>query len=146
MKWVTPFLLLLALAHVLFGFYGLYSPDGMAGITGLEMATTGARGEMRAIIGGLMAALGIAILRGSMGGKTGRQWLWAVAAAYVGLACGRLVSLGMDGMSAHTLLAGLLEGVLATVLFWLGMEVGSDAPAPAPRRTPPPSSPKSSSV
>jgi hypothetical protein len=130
MKWLTPLLLLLALAHILAGLYGLYAPDTLAPSLGLDMTTVGGRGEMRAIFGGLIAALGVMILRGSMGGPTGRQWLWAVATAYVGLAAGRLVSLGMDGMSAHTLFAGLLEGGLAVVMFWSGGAVGAK-PVPA---------------
>jgi hypothetical protein len=139
MKWITPVLLLLALAHILWGFYGFYAPDAMAQLVGFEMTTTGARGEMRAVFGGLVGALGVAILRGSIGGKGRRQWLWAVATAYVGLACGRLISLGMDGMSAHTLFAGLFEVGLAILLFWIGMEVGNDA-QPVPMATTPPRS------
>ncbi len=129
MKWITPLLLLLALGHVLLGLYGLYSPDSIAALAGLEVTTAGGRGEMRAVFGGLIIAMGVGILRGSMGGPTGRQWLWAVGTAYVGLAAGRVVSLGMDGASAHTVFAGLLEGMLAVVFFWTGGAVGSTTPA-----------------
>lgn len=131
MKWITPLLLLLALGHVLLGLYGLYAPGSVAPMLGLEAVTAGGSGELRAVFGGLIAAMGVAILRGSLGGSAGRQWLWAIATGYVGLAAGRLVSLGMDGMAAHTLFAFLLEVGLAIVLFWTGMEVASAPAAPA---------------
>jgi hypothetical protein len=123
MKSLGPVLLVVAAAHVLFGLYGLYSPQTLAPWAGLELTTPGAHGEIRAIFGGLIIAMGVAIGRGAVGGAGGRHWLWAIAAMYVGLVAGRVVSLGVDGFSMHTLIAGLFEGGLSAFLFWAGTEM-----------------------
>ncbi len=129
MKWLVPTLLALAAAHVVFG---LYSPETLAPWAGLELTTPGAHGEIRAIFGGLIIALGIAIARGALGGAAGRHWLWAVAGMYLGLVAGRLVSLGVDGFSMHTLAAGIFEGAVAGLLFWAGSEAPTAATAASP--------------
>ena len=81
---------------------------------------------------GMVTAMGVAVLRGSLGGAASRQWLWAVATLYVGLAAGRIVSLGLDGLTAHTLFGGVLEVGLAVILYWCGMELGNAGAGASP--------------
>jgi hypothetical protein len=138
MNWMKPLLLLVALGHMILGLYGLYAPDSVAPMLGLETVTAGGRGELRAVFGGMVTAMGVAVLRGSMGGAASRQWLWTVATLYVGLAAGRVVSLGLDGLTAHTLFGGILEGGLAVVLYWCGMELGAARPSAGPSDPPVP--------
>ncbi len=83
---------------------------------------------MRAAFGGLIMAMGVILIRGTFGGAGGRQWLLAASVAYGGLFIGRVVSLGTDGVWAHTLLSGLIEGAMAAVLVYAGFELGKPAP------------------
>ena len=123
MNWLRTVLLVLALAHLSFGLYGLYAPEQMAQVADLEMRSIGATGEIRSIYGGLMVAFGLAILRGSMGGRVAAAWLRVVALGYTGIAVGRLVSLALDGVSGYTIFAGAFELALAAILGWSATEV-----------------------
>lgn len=129
MKWLKPLLLVAALGHILIGLYFLYAVDVVARLVGFDLLNTGSRGELRALAGGLVVALGAMILRGAIGGRFGRQWLYAAGLIYTGFLAGRVVSLGMDGLAAHTVFAGLFEAALAVLLFWSGAEVGRAAVA-----------------
>ncbi len=124
MKWLKPLLFAAGIGHVVLGLYFLYEVDAVARLLGFDLLNTGARGELRALAGGLVVALGAAVLRGAIGGRFGRQWLYAVGVIYSGLLAGRVVSLGMDGLAAHTLFAGLFEAALAVLFFWSGAEIG----------------------
>ncbi len=124
MKWLKPLLFAAGIGHVVLGLYFLYEVDAVARLLGFDLLNTGARGELRALAGGLVVALGAAVLRGAIGGRFGRQWLYAVGGIYSGLLAGRVVSLGMDGLAAHTLFAGLFEAALAVLFFWSGAEIG----------------------
>ncbi len=77
MKWLKPLLAVVAIGHIVLGLYFLYAVDVVAGVFGFELLNTGARGELRALVGGLGVALGALILRGALGGRFGRQWLYA---------------------------------------------------------------------
>ncbi len=123
MKWLKPLLLLAALGHIAVGLYFLYAVDAAARLVGFDLLNTGSRGELRALAGGLVVAIGAMILRGVFGGRFGRQWLYAAGIIYTGLLAGRVVSLGMDGLAAHTVFAGLFEAALAVLFFWSGAEV-----------------------
>ncbi len=127
MKWLKPLLLVAALAHIVIGLYFLYAVDVVAGVFGFELLNTGARGELRALGGGLGVALGALILRGAIGGRFGRQWLYAAGVIYTGLLTARIVSLSMDGLAAHTIFAGLYEAAMAVLFFWAGAEIGRSA-------------------
>ena len=127
MSTLKTIVLILALGHVIFGLYGLYAPEAVGAIVSLQPTTGGAVGELRAIFGGLIVATGVALLRGALGGSQGKQWLLAVAVAYAGLFVGRVVSIGMDGRWAHTLLAGLVEAAIAGFLVYAAWELGKPA-------------------
>ncbi len=127
MKWLKPLLLLAALGHIAVGLYFLYAVDAVARLVGFDLLNTGSRGELRSMEGGLVVAIGAMILRGAFGGRFGRQWLYAAGIIYTGLLAGRVVSLGMDGLAAHTVFAGLFEAALVVLFFWSGAEVGRSA-------------------
>jgi hypothetical protein len=123
MNWLRTVLLVVALAHLSFGLYGLYAPNQMAQVADLEMRSIGAVGEIRGIYGGLMVAFGLAVLRGSMGGRVAAAWLRVIALGYAGIVLGRLASLALDGLSGYTIFAGAFELVLAAFLGWSATEV-----------------------
>lgn len=116
--WLKYALLVIGVVHLIFGIFALYAPAQVAGAVGLAAVSPGGLGELRAAYGGLVAAVGILVLRGSMGGSAGKQWLLAVAVLFSGLAAGRIVSLAGDGMSFQTLLSLVVEGGLAAFLFY----------------------------
>jgi len=158
MKWLKPLLLVAALGHIMIGLYFLYAVEVAARLVGFDLLTTGSRGLLRGLAGGLVVALGAMILRGAVGGRFGRQWLYAAGLIYTGFLAGRVVSVGMDGLAAHTVFVGLFEAALAVLFFWSGAEMGrpavtaADAPEPGgsgePMVTPPsrPPSPQSGSL
>lgn len=116
--WLKYALLVIGIAHLIFGVFALYAPGQVAGMIGLDMETAGGRGEVRALYGGLVCAVGVAILRGAMAGPSAKQWLLVIAVLYSGLAVGRIVSLAGDGVAFHTLGALAVEGGLAAFLFY----------------------------
>lgn len=123
MNWLKMLLLLLAVGHLLVGAYALTQPQAVAEVMSLQATTPGAVGELRAVFGGLFIALGLMILRGALGGDRGRQWLLAVSLTYLGLVLGRIVSLLMEGVSAHTLTLGALEAGLGVLLFYAAIDI-----------------------
>lgn len=129
MNWVKTLLLVMAVLHVLFGVYGLYQPSQMAQIAELEAPTPAARGEIRAVYGGLFIAFGLILLRGALGGPIAAAWVRAVSLAYAGLFVGRVVSVAVDGPSGYTLFAGAFEIGLAGFFAWVASELRAPAPA-----------------
>lgn len=117
----------LGVLHLIFGGYALFAPASVASFMGFELQGAGAVGEVRAIFGGLVFAIGLAILRGAAGGVRGRQWLFAVALGYAGLFAGRVVSLAGDGPTAHTLLSMAVEGAFAGFLLFAAGQLGASA-------------------
>jgi hypothetical protein len=71
MKWLKPLLLVAALGHIVIGLYFLYAVEMAAPLVGFDLLTTGSRGELRRLAGGLVVALGAMILRGAVGGRFG---------------------------------------------------------------------------
>ncbi len=143
MNWLRTLLLLVALAHVALGAVGLYVPERVAAFIGLDPLTRGALGEVRAVYGGMLAALGLVLVRAALGNAArARPWLLAAAFAYGGLVLGRFVSLGVDGFSLYTLVGGMVEVTVLGVLLFAAAELGEDgsratasqrAPLPATR-------------
>lgn len=133
-------LAVLAVAHIGFGIWALGAPQQVAAMAELQPLTAGAMGELRAVYGGLIIAMGAAIARGAMGGANAGVWLTVVALAYGGLASGRLVSLLADGASGYTLLAMGLETLLAAFVAWTAW-LARLAARVEPRPTNPPAAP-----
>ncbi|HVS13836.1 MAG TPA: hypothetical protein VMV46_07930 [Thermoanaerobaculia bacterium] len=70
------FLWLLAAFDVLYGLFALAAPVRAAGQVGLELATVGAHGEIRAIYGGMMVAMGVVTAGALVLGR--HDWLVAL--------------------------------------------------------------------
>lgn len=117
-------LAVVALVHIGFGLWGMSAPDRVAAMFELQPLTSGALGEIRAVYGGLVVALGVAIGRGAFGGTGARPWLMVAALAYAGLVAGRIVSLALDGASAYTVLALGVEALMAAFLSWASTQGG----------------------
>lgn len=128
--WLKYTLLALGVGHLIFGVYALSAPLQVAGLLSLSPATPGASGEIRAVFGGLAAAMGVAILRGARRGPAGRQWLLLLALAFAGLVLGRVASLAGDGFALHTVLSMILEGGIAAILLYAAGEAGGAGGAP----------------
>lgn len=129
--------LLIAAAAVAFGAFGLMSPERVGELVGFTLLDNGARGEVRAVYGGMTLAIAFILVWGSLRGRKGRPWLLAVAIAFTGLAAGRLASLMLDGPAGYTVLSGLLEAAIAGFLAYAAFELGRERPlAPEATATP----------
>lgn len=125
-------LAVLAVGHMGFGVWALAAPDRVAAMVEMSLRTAGATGEVRAVYGGLMLALGLALARGAMGGARAGSWLSVVALGYGGLVLGRAVSLATDGASGYTLLAMAFEALVGAFVGWTATQAGRPArPEPA---------------
>lgn len=135
--WSRILVNLLAVACLAYGVYGLLSPEAAAALVSLEPTAVEGTGEIRAVYGGLMIAMGLLLFRGGLGGERARPWLIAVGVGSAGLFLGRLVSLFQDGVTGYTLLAAVLEGGIAGLLFVAASEART-SPEPASRTVPGP--------
>lgn len=117
---------LLAAVNLLFGVIALTSPGRVARFIGLETTSASARGELRAVFGGLVIALAVLMVV-ALRRDDGPAILRTVAVIFAGLAAGRVVSLAADGVNAYTAIALLLEGGTAALLAWAAKVVGAAA-------------------
>ena len=72
-------------------------------------------GEFRALLGGLVLALGLVTLR-SLWSPAYAQWMQPLAWCFLGLALARFSSLLLDGVSNYTIIAASAEVVTAWML------------------------------
>lgn len=118
-KLVDLLLWITAAGNALFGLVTLFNVDWAARTIGFTLQTAGARGEMRAVYGGLVLALGVVMFI-ALAKAECRQFLLPVALIFAGLVCGRLVSFVADGFSRYTLIIFLIE-LAAAVLSYIGL-------------------------
>ena len=111
-------LMLVAVAHLGFGAFALFAPEKVAPIVDLQIDTDAGPGEIRAVYGGSMCAMGVIVLLGARK-KTSDVWLLAAGLGYAGLTVGRAVSLYVDGAHMWTVIFGAVEATL-TVRFAYG--------------------------
>ncbi len=117
---------LLGLGNIGFGLIALLDPPRVASWLGLELLGVSAYGELRAVYGGLVLALGGAMIWGVFGNQP--SWLAPLALLFGGLVSGRLISLSLDGWSTYTLAAAILEAAGALLL----AKVSSSRDGPLP--------------
>lgn len=108
-------LLLFGALNVAWGLYALARPGPAARLMKLVPEAPAARGEIRAVYGGLVLALG-ALMIAAPWSPHGRGWLLAFSCAFAALAVGRVLSLLLDGLSPYTGAAAALEGLAAGFL------------------------------
>ena len=112
-------LYLLAVANMLYGAFALVFPGEAAELVGFELRDNSSFGEVRALYGGLVLAIGIVIFE-AMRRPAWRRLLNAVGLCFLGLVFGRLVSLSVDGLSGYTLATGGFEVIAAALLLYAG--------------------------
>lgn len=125
--WTRILVTLLAVGCMAFGVYGLARPGPAGELVSLVPTGPEGVGEIRAVYGGLMIAVGVLLLWGSLGKRRSAAWLVAVAVGFAGLFVGRVVSLLLDGLTGYGLVAAVLEGGVAGLLFVAGAEQRSRA-------------------
>jgi len=117
MRWLV---LVVGVGTVAFGVAGLFLPDRIAGIIGFGLESGAARGEMRAVYGGLFLALGLVIAVPVFRPRH-RVWWLVSGLVFAGLVAGRIVSLLTDGIHGYTLITGASEGLAAAVLLFAAL-------------------------
>ena len=114
------FLLLAGLIWFAYGIDMLIAPETLAVTAGLRATNTTGTIELRAMYGGLEAAVGVLALVGSFMPGLRRAGLAALAFACTGMATGRLGSALLAGEFSRYTLQGLtLEIFLAALAIWL---------------------------
>ena len=124
------FLFLSLLLWLPYGLYCLLRPESLADSAGVAFHSATGTTELRAMYGGLEAAIGVlaglALLRASLV----RPALIAIGFLTAGLATGRLVGVALDGgFSSYTAMALAIEIPSALISFALLRRPG---PVPAP--------------
>ncbi|MGE3965517.1 MAG: DUF4345 family protein [Planctomycetota bacterium] len=107
----------LGVTNLLFGVYCIVRPTTLAELAGVTSPTASVLGELRAVYGGLVGALGLALLA-ILFRKLDRPEQVLLGVLFAGLSLGRLVSIVVDGPSGFTLSALGFEGGAAAVLWW----------------------------
>lgn len=113
-RWIGLGTQALVAINVLFGLYALAMPAGVAEMAGWAILEPRGAGELRAVYGGLVGALGV-MLAIAWRRRDG-SWYEALALGFAGLTLGRLVSLVADGFSTYTVIAAVFEALTAVFL------------------------------
>lgn len=106
----------LAVGNVGFGLFGLCFPRRAARFAGFELADSSSFGEIRGVYGGLVIGLGLAMAWTARAGSSGGATVLLVV--FAGLTIGRAISAVLDGAVRYTVIAVLIEGATA-VLLWV---------------------------
>lgn len=114
---------IVAVVNVAWGLFALARPAAAGRFVGLSSLGPHGAGELRAVYGALVIAIGV-LIGLSLRIDGGEHWLRAFAILFAALACGRLVSLAADGASGYTLAALALEGGMAALLVWASRAIG----------------------
>jgi len=114
------FLVLSAILWLPYGLYCLLQPHSLAEAAGVVATTPTGTTELRAMYGGLQAAIGVLALVGAIRGSVTRTALVAVGTLTLGLGSARLLGLLMDGgFTSYTGMGLGFEWTSALVSRWL---------------------------
>lgn len=114
------FLILAGLIWFAYGIYMLLAPETLAVTAGVSATNTTGTIELRAMYGGLEAAVGVLALIGGLVPDLRRAGLAALAFVCTGMGAARLGSaLIVGAFSSYTIQGLLLESSLAIVAIWL---------------------------
>jgi len=98
------FLILSALVWLPYGVYCWIDPGQLAGSAGVAFQSATGSTELRAMYGGLQAAIGLLALAGALRAPLRRPALLTLGFLTAGLALARLSGAGLDGaVSAYTI-------------------------------------------
>jgi hypothetical protein len=114
------FLALSALLWLPYGIYCLLVPGSLAEAAGVVATSATGTTELRAMYGGLQAAIGTLALVGVVRGSMTRTALIAIGLLAAGLGSARLLGVVIDGgFSSYTGMGLALEWTSALVCRWL---------------------------
>ncbi|HXK23791.1 MAG TPA: DUF4345 domain-containing protein [Myxococcota bacterium] len=114
------FLALSALLWLPYGLYCLLVPGSLAQAAGVLAHTPTGNTELRAMYGGLQAAIGVLALVGALRGNVTRTALVTIGTLTLGLGSARLFGLLMDGgFTSYTGMGLGIEWTSALVSRWL---------------------------
>jgi hypothetical protein len=116
---VSVFLAASAVLWLPYGVFCFFRPDFLAGIAGVSASTATGVIELRAMYGGLQAAIGVLAGLAFVRPSLRRAALVALLCAYAGLGLPRLAAtLAAGEVSAYTASALVLELGAATLTAW----------------------------
>lgn len=117
---MRAFLIVSVLVWLPYGLLCLLRPDSLVDGAGVAAASTTGSVELRAMYGGLQAAIGVMALVALFRPELQQPYLLMVAFLCAGLGLARLFGAAVDGdFSAYTGLALLFEAVCVGVALWL---------------------------
>lgn len=117
---IRIFLGLSALVWLLYGLYCFAAPQSLADGAGVAFQSPTGSTELRAMYGGLQAAIGALAALGALRADWRRHALVALAFLTAGLGAARLAGLALDGgFSSYTATALVFEWVSAAAAFLL---------------------------
>jgi hypothetical protein len=127
------YLVIAALLWLPYGLYCFARPEALADAAGVRFVTPTGSTELRAMYGGLQAAIGLLAAAGALRrAALARPALVALAFLWTGLATARLAGLALDGgLSSYTALALGLETLSALAAALLLRRRPALAPPPA---------------
>jgi Domain of unknown function (DUF4345) len=99
-----------------YGIYCFFAPSFLAGAAGVALLSPTGSTELRAMYGGLQAALGVLTLSGAMREAMTRPALIAVAFLCSGLGSTRLLGVLLDGSISSYTISGLAFEFLSAAL------------------------------
>lgn len=113
-----------ALVNLAYGVFALFDAQRAARLVRLHPETRAARGEIRALYGGLVIALGLMTI---VGLRRPEGWvvIEALGIAFAGLAAGRVGALLLDGFSRWNAWLLVGEGGAAVFLFWAAPQLAA---------------------
>jgi hypothetical protein len=114
------FLALSALVWLPYGVLCFFQPAGLAESAGVSFTNATGATELRAMYGGLQAAIGAVALAGALRPAFSRSALGLLFVACAGLGGARLLGAGLDGeLSSYTGMALVLELGTVALTAWL---------------------------
>jgi hypothetical protein len=120
MRGARIFLGLSTLVWLPYGVFLLFQPGYLHEAAGVAIASTTGRIELRAMYGGLQAAIGLLALAGLVRSDLRRTALTTLAFLAAGLATGRTFGVLLDGeVSSYTAMALVLEWGSTATAVWL---------------------------
>jgi hypothetical protein len=114
------FLALSALVWLPYGLYCFFAPGALAEAAGVGFESPTGATELRAMYGGLQAAIGVVALRGALRPERARDALQLLLVVGAGLGAARVLGAGLDAAwSAYTAMAIGLELGTVAITLWL---------------------------
>lgn len=125
-KLLTVLCLLIGLAMVAFGIFGLLAPLAVLPATGLDAEGVQGLSEARSIYGGMFVPMGAIVLYGLYAPSLRTPLLLSIGLIFLGVLVARAISAVLDGYTA-----GLNQSIISEVIITFLILAGS---RPGPKR------------